>query len=207
MAHAEPAVLCLVPTEMELSRLRQYLTPDVAAHLELRLCGFGLVAAGVQSCHLMSKTRCDAAILAGIAGAYNESLNVGTAYAFDTVGVDGIGVGEGAGFVSSNKLGWNESGPDQYALETRGLPNAGMLLSVTSASADATMAERRAGCTALPVAEDMEGYAVAMSAAQVRMPLTIARGISNRVGDRDFDHWSVDQALQSVAGLIAAFVA
>ncbi len=51
------------------------------------------------------------------------------------------------------------------------------------------------------VAEDMEGYAVALACRLHDVPLTIIRGISNQAGDRNHDGWQVAEALQSAAEL------
>jgi futalosine hydrolase len=45
------------------------------------------------------------------------------------------------------------------------------------------------------VAEDMEGYAVALACRLENVPLVIVRGISNVVGDRLSENWQIPEAL------------
>ena len=45
------------------------------------------------------------------------------------------------------------------------------------------------------VAEDMEGFAVAVACTLAGVPLRVVRGISNLVGDRDPKHWRIPAAL------------
>jgi futalosine hydrolase len=49
------------------------------------------------------------------------------------------------------------------------------------------------------VAEDMEGFGVAMACQLLQVPLRIVRGISNVAGNRDFKSWQVESALQQAA--------
>jgi futalosine hydrolase len=51
------------------------------------------------------------------------------------------------------------------------------------------------------VAEDMEGFAVALACRLAGVPLTIIRGISNTAGDRDHARWRVPEALAAAAAL------
>ena len=61
------------------------------------------------------------------------------------------------------------------------------------------LAERRRQCYPQAVAEDMEGYAVALACSISGLRLTIIRGISNETGVRDKSKWSIRESLQSVA--------
>ena len=49
------------------------------------------------------------------------------------------------------------------------------------------------------LAEDMEGFAVAFACALAGVPVSIVRGISNVVGDRDPAHWRIPAALAARA--------
>ncbi|MFM8578800.1 MAG: hypothetical protein ACKOCN_08370, partial [Planctomycetaceae bacterium] len=51
------------------------------------------------------------------------------------------------------------------------------------------------------VAEDMEGFGVAMACRLVGVPLTIVRGISNIAGDRDTRQWRIRESLAAAADL------
>lgn len=95
--------LLLIPTDLE----RRILLPRLSGfsadsdHADLpsgtwlpRLCGFGLVVAAARTAELLARYRPDSVILAGIAGALDPNLPLGSACEFDRVLVDGIGVGD-----------------------------------------------------------------------------------------------------------------
>ncbi|MCA9038471.1 MAG: hypothetical protein KDA91_25270, partial [Planctomycetaceae bacterium] len=54
------------------------------------------------------------------------------------------------------------------------------------------------------VAEDMEGYAVAMACYAANVTVSIVRGISNQAGNRDQSHWKTKEALVSVAQALSS---
>jgi len=82
-----------------------------------------------------------------------------------------------------------------------------LLLTVGHASGSVASAENRRqrfpGIAADQeiVAEDMEGFSVAMACRLMGIGLTIIRGISNQAGDRLIKHWEIDLALDQVAAL------
>jgi futalosine hydrolase len=47
----------------------------------------------------------------------------------------------------------------------------------------------------------MEGFAVATACAMAGVPVRIVRGISNRVGDREPEHWNIPLALSAARRL------
>ena len=82
-------------------------------------------------------------------------------------------------------------------------PAAGQLLTVcTGAATEAEARERRALFPGA-MAEDMEGFAVALACRLAEVPVAIVRGISNAVGDRRFERWQIPEALDA-AHLVAA---
>lgn len=71
----------------------------------------------------------------------------------------------------------------------------GALLSVAAAAGSRSQAEARRARHPEALAEEMEGYAVALAAHLGAVPLTILRGISNEAGDRDHASWQIEPAL------------
>jgi futalosine hydrolase len=171
------------------------------------VCGFGLIAAGVATRHLLSEVNRMAerevrVVLAGIAGSYREETPVGTALWGGAVRSDGIGVGEGGSFQSAEELGWEQL-PGLDSLIPLCVPESaevpvGEILSVTAASQDHTRAERRVEWYPNACAEEMEGFAVAMACHLTQTRVSILRGISNMAGDRDMASWRVEEALAVV---------
>jgi futalosine hydrolase len=205
--------LILFPTALE----HDICWPKVQPHLDAEqvvaaVCGFGLVGAGVETARLIAKHQPSQILLLGIAGGYRaDDVETGV-FQFTHVACDGIGVGEGASFRSASEMGWQQCpdngsdpeigdqislaviSPTETAAESR-------LLSVTSASADANHAAQRRQRHPSAIAEDMEGFAVAMAATRARVPVAIIRGISNLAGDRNHANWKIERALELAAEL------
>lgn len=210
--------LILIPTELERQFLQHWwngfnrcgdCTDVLRSPVRVDLCGFGLVAAAARTTQLIAQYRPTRVLLIGIAGALDPALPVGTALEFGSVVVDGIGVGFGASFRNADTMGWSHwHDPqtsakigDQIELQPGDRP---ALLSVCAASADARHAALRREAYRDAVAEDMEGFGVAMACQLMQVPLRIVRGISNVAGNRDFKTWQIELALQQATRLIDA---
>jgi futalosine hydrolase len=195
--------LVLVPTPRERALLVEAGLPRGLALLET--CGFGPVAAAARTAELLARLSPRRLWLVGIAGTFDEArLPLATARAFDSVAIDGLGAGRGPGFRGPLELRlpqWpgSETSPpieDELALAcpdpARG--DGALLLSVSSASATPEEAAERRRRFPRALAEDMEGFAVALAAALAGVPLVVVRGISNRVGDRQ-GPWRIGEAM------------
>ena len=144
--------------------------------------------------------------MAGIAGTFDRTgLPVGTAAVFPSVVMHGIGVGVASGFVSAAALGfqqWPTDGrdpmnSDELTVDAPVPPVAGQLLTCCTGSTSPEEVRQRLEQYPGAVAEDMEGFAVALACRLAGIPLAIARGISNEVGDRDFERWQISTALDA----------
>jgi futalosine hydrolase len=179
-------MLILVPTAAEAELLGGGLPG------RLCVCGFGLAAAGAGAAHAIASHRhaaADGVVLAGAAGTYDAArLAIGTAVDAAAVRIHGIGAG-GAGPAA---LGFAEA--DVILLNG----TQGELLSVAEAAGTRAEAETRAGRYPGALAEEMEGFAVAVAASLFGVPLRIVRGASNLAGDRDHAGWRLADALGAV---------
>ena len=205
-----PKTLVLVPTDRE----RRLLSSSLAAGgRRIELCGFGPVAAAARTAALIATHAPERVLLVGIAGRLDARLDIGAAYRFDRVACYGVGAGSGDGFVPAEALGWRQwpgDPPDPAAAvgdmielpaHVGGVPAHGLLLTACTASATAEDVLRRMTLFPAAVAEDMEGFAVALACRLAGVPLTIIRGISNTAGDRDHARWRVPEALAAAAAL------
>ena len=153
------------------------------------MCGFGLAAAGAGAAHAIATHAADAeagVVLVGAAGTFDTGrLAIGAAFDAAAVRIDGIGAG-GAG---PAQLGFADA--DVIALGGED----GEVLSVAAAADGAPSAARRAARYPAALAEEMEGFAVAVAAGLFGVPLRIVRGASNLAGDRNHAEWRMAEAL------------
>lgn len=191
-----------MPTEIE----RQHLAsqPRFNAYGPRELCGFGPVAAAARTTSQIAIHKPDRVLLIGIAGTFNASvLPVGGAALLPRVIMHGIGVGTDETFVPAGEMGfqhWAGQGEecpigDELVLSTPRSSISGSLLTCSAASASTKDMRHRLDRYPGVVAEDMEGYAVALACRLENVPLVIVRGISNVVGDRQSKNWQTPQAL------------
>jgi futalosine hydrolase len=203
-----PQTLLLIPTELEHRGLA--LVPHRG--IRVALCGFGPVAAAARTAGLLAEYRPDHVILVGIAGCLDRRLEVGEAYQFSSVACFGVGAGSGDAFLPAAGMGWLQWPSDPASPEasigdviplapsTAG-PSAGQLLTACAASSGEHDIATRRRLFPAAVAEDMEGFGVAMACRLAGVPLTIIRGISNAAGDRDMSRWQIQAALNAAAAL------
>ncbi len=211
--HKGAPLLVLVPTGLELARLLDL--GGLGSSVIVDLCGFGPIAAGARTAEFLARLTPARVILVGIAGAYDlERDPLGSAIEFGAVAVTGVGVGAGADHIPPPALGFPQwpAGEhparaavfDHLDLDLRGGP---LLLTTCAASANAAEASERRKRFPEARAEDMEGFAVALSCSLAGVPCNIVRGISNAVGDRARERWSIPRALSGARELARAVVA
>ena len=202
--------LVLVPTPGE----RQVLRAALGEGPRIELCGFGPIVAAARTASLVREHRPSRVLLAGIAGRFGEQLAIGSAHRFAEVACHGVGVGSAAAFQPATAVGWaqwpaaagNDSAiGDLLACDpgtgSEPLP-AGLLLTACAASASAADVADRRRLFPAAVAEDMEGFGVAVACRLAGVPLEIIRGISNDAGDRDHGRWHVEPALEAAAAVL-----
>lgn len=200
--------LLLVPTDLE----RRGLALAQCSGTPVELCGFGPVAAAARAAGLLAEHRPDRVILVGIAGRLDPHVAVGAAYQFTDVACFGVGAGSAEGFLPAGGMGWPQwpgdpASPDAAIGDVLPLaalsaaPTAGQLLTACAASASEHDVTIRRRFFPSAVAEDMEGFGVAMACRLAGVPLTIIRGISNTAGDRDTSGWQISAALRAAGRL------
>ena len=189
--------MILVPTEFERQQLANHLSQ------EMHLCGFGVIAAAARAMQLINEHQPERVVLIGIAGTLDEHrLRVNEAAIFREVYIDGIGVGAHGDHRSAMEVGF-----EQFADVGEWLPLHAPkqvyaydgLLSVCAASANLEQANWRRERFPDCLAEEMEGFGVALACKLADLPLTIIRGISNVAGDRKKSNWQIAGALEQAA--------
>jgi futalosine hydrolase len=223
-----PRTLILVPTPTELRRIEDHGGFDSALG-SIALCGFGPIAAAARAAELVQRLRPERVVLVGIAGTFDaERLPIGNAVEFDAVAIEGIGAGEGESLVGPTALGFPQwpgrggggdepihdrivlaagvaSGLDARAV--RDPARSALLLTTCAASDSPAQAALRRRRFPDALAEDMEGFAVALACSLAGVPCHIVRGVSNVVGDRDPARWRIPAALGAARSCAVALLA
>jgi len=210
--------LLLVPTVLEAARLEALGGWRDSAAV-VATCGFGPIAAAARTAEFVERLKPRRVVLVGIAGSYGPAASdgpdggaIGSALVFARAAIDGLGSGEGDALVPPARMGFpqqpTEAGrpdpSDELPLArpraaTNGEPH--LLLTVCAASADPDQAARRQRRYPGALAEDMEGFGVALACAKAGVPLCVVRGLSNRAGERDIARWRIDEALAAARAL------
>lgn len=200
--------LLIVPTQFELESLSPSFREEIGqTDCRLELCGFGIVVSGLRTSNLIAQYSPKQVLLIGIAGTLDSKLSVGEAFQFDRVTCFGIGAGSGNDYLSANDMGWRQWPTEPVISDSILLrkssydeqtPYPATLLTCCSASASEQDVRLKLEKHPEIVAEDMEGFAVAVACRFAGVPLTIIRGISNRAGDRNKDNWRVSEAMLAV---------
>lgn len=178
----------------------------------VELCGFGPIAAAARTAQLLAGGDYRRVVLAGIAGSYCGSLPIGSAFLPQQVGCWGVGAGSGAAFRIAPAIGFSQLSTEQPAPNARDLidldspvpaPQGGLLLTCCAAAHSEDDCRQRLERFPEAVAEDMEGFGVALACRAAGLPLAIVRGISNRAGDRRVSGWAITPALVAAAHLVS----
>lgn len=188
----------LVPTQLEREALRRA-APDLP---EPTVIGFGPIAAAAAASALAQALADGGALLlVGIAGRYPTGPAIGAAAEFGRVALDGVGANGPSGLLTPEALGfpqWRDgSGEVGDALDLAG--EGPELLTVCAAAGGAGDVEARLERRPGAVAEDMEGFGVALAGRMAGVPVRVVRGISNEAGDRDVARWRIDDAMAAAA--------
>lgn len=212
--------LILVPTAIELQHLPLHFLKVIERKGgAIELCGFGPVVAAARAASLVVAHQPQHVVLCGIAGSLGDSLQVASAYRFDSVACYGIGVGCGQNFRSASSVGWRQwpgDGAGQASSsaigdtielsKSRSSTEQRVLLTVCAASQSESDVALKRGLYPQAVAEDMEAFAVAAACQLAGVPVSVVRGISNRAGDREHANWKVTEAMLSAAALVEEMV-
>ncbi|MBO4159978.1 futalosine hydrolase [Micromonospora antibiotica] len=203
-------VLTAVPAEAEAVRAG-LADPTVT----VRAIGVGPAVAGAATARLLALAEAAgrpyrAVVSAGIAGGFADRAPVGaTVLASRSVAAD-LGAESPTGFIPVDELGMPpellgggptiDTDPALLGALRAALPAAvvGAVLTVSTVTGTATSTTALADRHPDAVAEAMEGYAVAVAAAQAGLPFVELRTVSNPIGPRDRDGWRMREAFTAL---------
>ncbi|MEU8372070.1 futalosine hydrolase [Micromonospora sp. NPDC048894] len=204
-------VLTAVPAEAEAVRAG-LADPTVT----VRTIGVGPAVAGAATARLLALAEAAgrpyrAVVSAGIAGGFAGRAPVGaTVLASRSVAAD-LGAESPTGFIPVDELGMPpellgggptiDTDPALLGALRAALPTAvvGAVLTVSTVTGTAASTTALADRHPDAVAEAMEGYAVAVAAAQAGLPFVELRTVSNPIGPRDRDGWRMREAFTALS--------
>ncbi len=184
----------------------EYYSGTVGNHsLRIGITGVGIASASMALGTFCAMDAPEAAIMVGSAGMFPRAglsvgdLVVARAEILSELGVvSGPGIGDGvllklSGVAQEIPLDRELCGQAAEAAMKVGKVVCGKSLTVTGASANrehAALREKRFGT----LAENMEGYALALAGQRFEIPTAEIRGISNEAGDRNRSNWDFETA-------------
>jgi futalosine hydrolase len=210
-------IVTAVPAEAE--AVRAGLVPDVT--VTVAPAGVGPAAAAATAARLIALAEAAGrpyrgVLSAGIGGGFPERASLGAlVLATRSVAAD-LGAESPAGFQPVEELGMPLSqvgagtsiavDPALLAELRTALPRAtiGAVLTVSTVTGTAATAEALAARHPDAVAEAMEGYGVAVAAAQAGLPFAELRAICNPVGPRDRGSWRMGEAFDALTAAAAS---
>ncbi|WP_018218244.1 futalosine hydrolase [Salinispora vitiensis] len=208
-------VVTAVPAEAEAVRAGRGQAVTVAP------VGVGPAVAGAGTARLLALAEAAGrpyrlVVSAGVAGGFPDRVEVGgTVVGTSAIAAD-LGADSPAGFIPVDQLGMPAellgagpaitADPNLVAALRAALPAAAVGPVLTVSTVTGTVAGTEALLRRHPdaVAEAMEGYGVAVAAAQAGLPFVELRTISNPVGPRDRDAWRLREALAALTEVAAA---
>ncbi|MFI6267896.1 futalosine hydrolase [Micromonospora zamorensis] len=183
--------------------------------------GVGPAVAGAATARLLALAEAAgrpyrAVVSAGVAGGFTGRAEVGdTVLGTASIAAD-LGAESPDGFIPVDELGMPPAmlgvggvvptDPSLLAALRAALPAAttGPVLTVSTVTGTAASTEELRRRHPEAVAEAMEGYGVAVAAAQAGVPFAELRTISNPIGPRDRDAWRLREALTALTAAAPA---
>ncbi len=198
--------LILVPSKLELDMIAS--TPIFAAAqthgVRWELCGVGILNAARRSTEILLSQAFDKVLLLGVAGGFAGAMEPTEVGLFESARLFGIGIGDGNDFIPADRSELSRlfSHPVSYSLDAcpgiTGPVSRGQIVTACSISASPAEADRKRIWNPEALAEDLEAYAVAEACHAAGVPLTVLRGISNVVGNRNRQDWRIREAIEAM---------
>lgn len=199
-------------TEMDI--VKPLLSPELPANSIFTIGGVGLVATAIHAAKTIPLEKPDLAIQIGIAGAF-RNVPLGSAWLVesDCIGDQGVwegnrfkdcfelNVSDGTGFpFHSNRL--NNSIAKDFQSTTLNLATS---VSVNQITTDARMIDYYQHELDAQL-ESMEGAAFHWACLAEKVTFMQIRGASNEVGERNKNHWKINEALEAAAACTLEFI-
>lgn len=167
-------------------------------NLDILITGVGMVATAFSLGNKLASTQYDLVINAGIAGAFDRSLQLGDVVNVVQDRLIELGAEDNEGFVSIDQLGFGES-MFESSFDRQFLDKLPRVSAITvnkihgNAASIAKVVEY-----ADPKVESMEGAAFFYACKQANLPCLQIRSISNYVEPRNRENWNIPLAINNL---------
>ena len=187
------------------------------SNLCLAVTGIGLCSCSTSLGIICSLFNPSQVIMVGICGSYPQSgINIGDLVVprEQILSEAGVCIGTGVGDASVLGLeGFDQAldfdfklSSELFDLATKvSKTSSGKMLTVMGVSAHSEHVEARQNKFS-PVAEDMEGFALAFAGRAFGLPVAQIRGVSNVAGDRNKANWNMELAAKNVQLVILEYI-
>lgn len=203
-----PIKHCLIVTAVDVEREAferglAELPDELRASVTLLVGGVTAAVAAATTAVALARAPFDIVLSAGIGGVFPEVGRLGDLLIAERIIAADLGADGPEGFQSVEELGFGRTVIDAVPLD--GLkaiggrdPVRGDVLTVSTGTGTAERAVWLRTRYPGAVGEAMEGYGVAVAAAQFGLPVAEVRAASNLVGPRDRSAWRIGDALNTL---------
>ncbi len=201
-------ILVIAATESEIAPLLTLADPG---HVDFLITGAGMVATAFHTGKKLSTAPpYDLIINAGIAGAFDRSIALGTVVNVVEDTFSELGAEDGADWLTIDQLGLGQSlYPANYPREDEMITCLPQCRGITVNTVHGNTESIALLQTRYPdiQVESMEGAAVFYAAQQTRTPVIQIRAISNYVEARNKVSWDIPLAVRELNAWLARFIA
>lgn len=190
-------------------------TPGNRLRVSFHRGGIGMLATAFSISKLIGEEKPDLVIQAGIAGTFDEAMELGAVLAIADEYIGDLGVQENGAW--KDLFDMNLESPDNAPFEQGGLPNTWLktynLLSLPTVKA-VTINEISTAPVRIqqlkekynPVIESMEGAALHYVCRQTNTPFIQIRAVSNYVGERNKANWRMKDAIVNLNKVLLKYI-
>ena len=174
---------------------------------ESAVVGVGAAAAAAGTARLLTLAEVagapyDLVVSAGVGGAFPGRAEIGDVVVGTASVAADLGAESPTGFISMDELGFGIGSLPAKPVRL-GVPAiSGVILTVSTVTGTSLTTAELATRHPDAVAEAMEGFGVAVAAAQAGVAFAEVRAISNLIGPRDRGAWRLEEALAGLAKAI-----
>lgn len=189
------SILIVAATENELPKLKGQF-PNLK--IDSLVTGVGMVATTFQLTQKLSENKYDLVINVGIAGAFSESLEIGSVVQVSSDRLAELGAEDHDLFLPADEMNLIEKSDLEFNTDCRiaGLPIvSGITVNRVHGNAE-SIAQIREQYN--PDIESMEGAAIGFVCSKLGFQWCQIRSISNRVEPRDKSNWNIPLALKNL---------